>query len=206
MVLKRVFIAEFIERNLRIFLLLMNLQHLFASSHVTVSFDSWNHWLYLEWTGELTLPVMQQACVELAHCFVGHAYPRVLNNNANVAHVEWDVIPWLVQHFFPHMCQVGIEQVAWVHGPTVRGRALADQSLHYLNTKLEVALFSDVEDAVSWLQQTCPEYASGGTLLPRSAVYDAHIVRTVQAFTQELVPTRTVVPEVRHTGQLLQQA
>lgn len=185
----------------------MNLQHLFTSSHVTVSFDSWNHWLYLEWHGELTLPVMQQACLELAHCFVGHAYPRVLNNNANVDHVDWDVTPWLVQHFFPYLCQVGIEQVAWVHGPTVRSRALADQSLGYLHTKLEVALFSEVEGAVSWLQQTCPAFVGGCALLPRSAADDAHSLHTVETFRQELATThRHTALAARHTGELLQQA
>lgn len=168
----------------------MNLQLLCASAHVTVSFDSWNNWLYLEWEGDLTLPAMQQACLELAHCFVGHAYPRVLNNNAHVSSVDWDVIPWLVQHFFPYLRRVGIEQIAWVHGPTVRGQALAEQSLSYLTTQLAVALFRDVEDAVSWLQQTRPAYVSGCALLPRSAAYDAQLVQTVQAFTQELAATR----------------
>ena len=168
----------------------MNLQHLCSAPHVTVYFDSWNNWLYLEWEGELTLPEMQHACLAIAHCFVTHAYPRVLNNNAQITSVEWDVAPWLAQHFFPYLGLAGIEQMAWVHGTSLRGRDMAEYTLSRLSTEVKVAVFGDLEDAVSWLQQSRPEYVSGCALLPRSATKDLALLRTVEAFEQDLEATR----------------
>ena len=170
----------------------MNLQHLCSARHVTVYFDSWNNWLYLEWEGELTLPEVQQACLEIAHCFISHSYPRVLNNNTNLTSVEWDVAPWLVQHFFPYLSLAGVEQVAWVHASSVRGRSLAEYALSRLSAEVAVALFSDLEDAVSWLQNTRPEYTSGCSLLPRPAAPDSKLQQAVQAFEQELAETKAV--------------
>ena len=39
--------------------------------------------------------------------------------------VEWDVAPWLVQHFFPYLRLAGVEQMAWVHASSMRGHNLA---------------------------------------------------------------------------------
>ena len=140
----------------------------------------------------MALPEVQQACLEIAHCFVSHAYPRVLNNNANLVGVEWDVAPWLVQHFSPYLRLAGVEQVAWVHASSVRGRNLAEYALSRLSTQVTVALFGELEDAVSWLQSTRPEHSSGCALLPRQASTNSKLMKVVQAFEHELEATKAV--------------
>lgn len=163
----------------------MNLLPLCAAPHVRVYFDSWNNWLYVEWEGKLTLPVVQYACLEVAECFVQHAYPRVLNSDAQVTSLPWEVGPWLAKHYFPGLKLAGIEQLAWVHAPTMRGRSLAEHVLRQLPT-LNVGLFSDVEQATSWLQQTRPDYTSGCALLPRPTAQEAELQQTVRQFRQSL--------------------
>lgn len=178
----------------------MNLRHLCSAPNVHVYFDSWNNWLYLEWEGELTLPKVQHACLAIAHCFVAHAYPRVFINTTYITRVEWDVAPWLARHFFPYLGLAGVQQLAWVYGPSVRGHELAEHVLRYLGQQVNVALFGDTEDAVSWLQQVRPSYVSGCTLLPRPAQHDLKLVRLVRSFEQELAATRAEAEAVPTAG------
>jgi hypothetical protein len=70
----------------------INLRHLCSTSHVEVSFDTCNNWLYIEWEGDLTLEVVQQACLEIARCYAQHAYARALNSNAQVTSITPDVV------------------------------------------------------------------------------------------------------------------
>ena len=163
----------------------MNLTFLCTAPHVTIYFDSWNNWLYVEWEGALTLAAVQYACLEVAQCFVKHAYPRVLNSNAQVTSMPWDVAPWLARHFFPGLRAAGIEQLAWVHAPSVRGYSMVAQVVQHL-PELNIGLFADIEQATSWLQQTNPAYETGGTMLPRLLAEETLLARTVGHFKQYL--------------------
>ncbi|RZK86990.1 MAG: STAS/SEC14 domain-containing protein, partial [Hymenobacter sp.] len=117
-----------------------------------VYFDSWNDWLYIEWEGEITLPVAQQACVKLAHCVLTRPYARVLNNNSCMTGVGLEVGAWLAYHFMPHLRLAGVKHMAWVCSPTLAGLNLVQTIMSWL-PRLEATTFTDMEDAVHWLQQ-----------------------------------------------------
>ena len=163
----------------------MNLTFLCAAPHVTIYFDSWNNWLYIEWEGTLTLPALQYACLEVAECFVKHAYPRVLNNDSQLDSLPLEAAPWLAKHFFPHLQQAGIKQLAWVHAPTVRGLAHATQLVQQL-PHLDISLFADMEEATTWLQYANPAYAGGHRQLPRPPAEEALLAHAVAQFKQAL--------------------
>lgn len=163
----------------------MNLRHLCSAPHVRVYFDSFNNWLFVEWAGDLTLPAIQYACLQVAQCFIQHSYPRVLNSDAQVTSLPWEAAPWLSRHYFPGLELAGIEQLAWVHAPGVRGRTLAEQVLQQL-PHLNIGLFAEMEEATSWLQQTRPAYVSGCALLPRPAATETQLVQVVTQFKQAL--------------------
>lgn len=133
----------------------MNLLPLGGCPQVSVYFDSWNDWLYVEWEGELTLPVVQRACVELGRCVLTRPYARVLNNNINMSGVGLEVGAWLALHFMPHLPLAGVKHMAWVCSPTLAGLTLVQTIMSWL-PRLEATTFTDVEAAVSWLQQRRP--------------------------------------------------
>lgn len=126
-----------------------------ASPQFTGHFDVKNDWLYLEWEGNLTLPVVKQACLQLAHCVLAHPYARVLNCNTQVTGVDLEVGPWLACHFLPHLRLAGIEQVAWICASTLPGLNMVQTVLSWL-PKLQVTIFTDLEDGVHWLQRYQP--------------------------------------------------
>jgi hypothetical protein len=136
----------------------MNLQHLCSALCAEVYFDKANNWIFVDWVGELTLETVQHTCLGIARCFLDHFYPRVLNSNAQVTSVTWEVSQWLASDFLPALSLTGVEQMAWVVPPSLRARNRILDTVN-LFPHIAISLFDDVEAAVAWLQQTAPTAA-----------------------------------------------
>ena len=165
----------------------MNLKKLREASHVTIYFDSWNNWLYLDWHGELTMPAVQHACLDIARCYLRHSYPRVLNSSTQVTHIDWQVPAWLADQFLPVLRRVGVEQLVWVYGPTLWARDMAHETLNRFPS-LGITLFGDMEEAVAWLQQTQPDYSSGCALPPRSLAASNELAALLNKLAEQVQP------------------
>ena len=164
----------------------MNLEHLCSAQCAEVYFDLDNEWVFVDWMGELTLEAVQHTCLGIAYCFLDRYFPRVLNSNAHVTAVSWDVAPWLSSEYLPALRLTGVEQMAWVVPEDLRAR---NQVLATVNLfpYIAISLFDDVESAVTWLQQTAPEPQQTGCALPgRSHADDLKLRAIVRAFAQRL--------------------
>jgi hypothetical protein len=157
----------------------MKLQLLYRTTCLTVYYDQYNEWLFLDWEGDLTLLLVQEACTALATCFLHRSYSRVLNSNEQVTGIHWDVTKWLITDFMPHLALAGIEYVAWIHSTSLRGQHMVQTVLDWLASP-RLNAFSNAADAVTWLQQLQPsqQYASAQ---PRSPANQARLTREVKA-------------------------
>jgi hypothetical protein len=161
----------------------MHLHLLRRTACLTIYYDQSNDWLFLDWLGDLTLPVVQEACVELANCFLHRPYTRVLNSNEQVTGITWNVAAWLATDFLPYITLAGVEHVAWVYSPLVRGQHLVRTILSRLPNPV-IDAFDNVSDAVVWLQH-CPPTMQG--LVPtRSLANQEKLEQEVQAFLKRL--------------------
>jgi hypothetical protein len=142
----------------------MTLQLLRKTPILALYYDSGNDWLFADWQGELTLATVQEACLELANCVLQRPYARVLNSNAQVTTVQWEVAAWLVEEFMPYLGLAGVEKLAWVCAPNLRSRNVVHTILNRLPL-LQLALFDELDEAVVWLQRN-PEKVSGGASQP----------------------------------------
>ena len=168
----------------------MKLQHLCSALCAEVYFDKTNEWAFIDWAGELTLEAVQHTCLAIARCFLDHYYPRVLNSNAQVTSVSWEVSAWLASEYLPALKLTGIEQMAWVVAPTLRAR---NNILNAINLfpHTAISLFDDVEAAVAWLQQTAPApFSISCAPQGRSYADEFKLRNIVEAFAQrlEIVP------------------
>jgi hypothetical protein len=158
--------------------------HLLATTAcLTIYYDSGNEWLFLDWQGELTLAAVQEACVEVGYCLLQRPYPRVLNSNAQVTNVSLSVAAWLMTELTPHLKLAGVEHLAWVGSPALRGRSVAQLVVDWLGTET-IALFYDLEEAVNWLQHIGPSRLTGHPLPPRLPATQVKLVQVVHRLVQ----------------------
>lgn len=161
----------------------MQLQLLHQTTCLTTYYDQCNDWLFLDWEGELTLPLVQEACNALATCLLARPYARVLNSNEQVTGLVWNVAAWLVTDFLPYLPLAGVEQVAWVYSPMLRGQHLVHTVLRRLPGPA-IDAFANVADAVAWLQRCQP--TPQGRAAMRSPATQAQLAQQVQAVQQRL--------------------
>ncbi|GAB3638257.1 hypothetical protein GCM10027422_38470 [Hymenobacter arcticus] len=162
----------------------MQLQLLHQTTCLAAYYDHSNDWLFLDWAGDVTLPMVQEACVELATCFLHRPYACVLNNNDQVTSVDLNVAVWLATDFLPHMTLAGLEKVAWIRSPSVRGQGMIQTILRLLPGPI-IHDFDNLADAIYWLQRTRPTQRQ--PCIPvRSAATQAKLAQEVRAFLQRL--------------------
>jgi hypothetical protein len=170
----------------------MKLKLLLRTTCLTAYYDQWNEWLFLDWEGELTLPLVQESCAALAPLFLHYTYARVLNNNERVHSIDWNITGWVVANLLPHLTSAGIEYVAWVHSYSLPGQHMVQTILAWLASP-RLNGFTHTVDAVSWLQQRKPVQLSAN--LPRSLATRAaltqdlnKLLRHVEANRQNIQP------------------
>ena len=129
----------------------MSLKIIRANPNLSISYDSQNNWLYLDWCGEQTIDTVREGCLLIAQCFLRQSYGRILNDNTNVTSVTREVFEWLSTEFLPYIHLVQIEYLAWVYPPGMDARSYTDIAL-YKDSSLVVALFDDLASAYSWLR------------------------------------------------------
>lgn len=161
----------------------MRLQLLHHTACLTTYYDQCNDWLYLEWEGDVTLPLVQEACDALATCILQRPYARVLNSNEQVTGITWEVAAWLATDFLPHLTLAGVERVAWVYAPTLRGQHIVYLLLRQLPGPL-IDAFDNVADAVTWLERFRPALRSPAPT--RSPAQQAALQQQIQAMRQRI--------------------
>ncbi len=167
----------------------MNLHPLFQTTCLSAQYDLRNDWLYLDWQGELTLPAVQQACLALASCYLQRPYSHILNSNEQVTGVSWNVAVWLATDFLPHMSLAGIEHVAWIYSPSLRGQNLVHTVLSWLPGSL-ITTFSDVAAAYAWLEHTRAGQPRSYLLPKRLPASQAKLAQEVQTLHQRVAAPR----------------
>jgi hypothetical protein len=168
--------------------------------HAEVYFDKDNDWVFVDWEGDLTLHAVQHTCLEIARCFLDKNYSRVLNSNAQVASVSWEVSKWLGSEFLPALRLTGVEQMAWVAPPALRAYNNVLNTVN-LFPHTAICLFEELDEAVAWLQQTAP-LRLGHERAPSRRLYsdELKLRALVKTFAQRLEVETT--PATKHSGSL----
>jgi len=177
---------------------IMTLRRLYSDAQLSIYFDSSNDWLYVEWAGELTLPVVQEACVRIAQCFLAYPYPRVLNDNTFVTGISWSVAPWLISHFLPHLRLAGVQQLAWVYSPSLPGLHMVQTVVNWL-PHLDIAVFDELEAGAAWLQRARRVAGLAYPYGARPAATQTQLAAVMQGLAQQagmtLVPLAATIGE-----------
>lgn len=163
----------------------MQLQLLCTTSCLSIYYDLSYNWLFLEWSGKLSLPAVQDACVAVVECYLHRNYSRVLNSNLQVKGIGAGVANWLGAEFLPYMAVAGVKQVAWLSGPSSLGHNLAHAIANRV-PGLALNLFDTVEEATAWLQKPPAAQPQGYLLPPQQRATQVRLAQGVQIIRQEV--------------------
>jgi hypothetical protein len=130
---------------------------------------------------------VQLASLELAQCVLERPYVRVLNSNLLATSISWDMAPWLACEVLPYLRLAGIDHLAWVRPQALRGQYMVNALMSRL-PGLAVALFDEMDHAVTWLTRHRPP-ASPTSLPPvHSPSAQAKLTELVHTMTSKLRP------------------
>jgi hypothetical protein len=163
----------------------MQLQFLRDTLCLTIYYDTFHQWLFLDWAGELTLSAVQDAGVAVAECYLHGSYPRVLSSNLQLTEIDSSVGAWLKAEFLPYLTIAGVTQMAWVSAPSVGGRKLT-QTVANRVSGLALNAFETAAEAIAWLQQTPCAQPEDYSLPPRQTGTQALLTQSVQVIRQEM--------------------
>jgi hypothetical protein len=190
----------------RLFILLyylrfMQLHLLRTTSCLSIYYDAYNDWLFLDWAGKLTLPAVQEACVVVAQCYLPRTYSRVLNSNMLVTDSSTEVAIWLGMEFLPYLAMSGVKQVASISASALPGHHLV-QTVRQWVPELLLHFFTTTDDAIAWLQQP-QSSATQGYLLPQpQAATQSQLVQGMQQLRQQVQQRRQKVAKQPAHAQL----
>jgi hypothetical protein len=135
------------------------MHELYTDSHLTISFDVSNDWLYVDWEAEQTEESVRAGCLVMLELVKQHLVQRVLNDNRKVQSMWSDVAEWGGTVWFPAMADAGVEYFAWIYSPHLYSRLSTDLTLQY--TQRPVVLpFEDHDTAARWLRAIAASHAS----------------------------------------------
>jgi hypothetical protein len=190
----------------RLFILLydlrfMQLQLFRTTSCLSIYYDAYHDWLFLDWAGKLTLPAVQEACVVLAQCYLQRAYSRVLSSNMLVTGSCTEVATWLGMEFLPYLAVSGVKHVASISAPALPDRHLV-QTVRQWVPELLLHFFTTTDEAIAWLQQTHSSPTEGNRVPQPQAVTQGQLVQGMQQLRQQVQQRRQKVTKQPAHAQL----
>ncbi|QJX46317.1 hypothetical protein HMJ29_04945 [Hymenobacter taeanensis] len=121
-----------------------------------IQYDDQHGWLYAQWYGEMTKPVVVEGCRLLLEYQRLHGTSKLLSDNVLISRPWPEGITWGTREWLPAMAEAGLRYLAWVYSPHLLSRMIFDQSQLDVMFPMAAA-FDDVAQAVEWLQNQQPE-------------------------------------------------
>jgi hypothetical protein len=163
----------------------MQLKLLNTTSCLSIYYDSYHNWLFLDWAGNLTLSAVQDAGIAVAQCYLQHTYTQVLSSNLQVTSSSEHVATWLGIEFLPYLAMTGVKHVASISAPSLLSRHLG-QTIRQWVPGLVLNFFSTTEEAIAWLQQTHLLQAESYLLSQQQVATQVQLVQGMQPLQQQM--------------------
>ena len=121
--------------------------------HLSLYFDEERQWLYANWKGDQNYETVQDGGLKILQQVAHTRTRKILNDNREVSSAWSDAANEGGQVWFPALAAAGVEYFAWVYSKHAFSRLSADIALGYVQEGPEIAVFDNIEDAESWLEE-----------------------------------------------------
>lgn len=130
----------------------MALSTLYTSNNTAISYDTQNHWLYVEWKGIITDVAIKKGCKRIVQYILELKCYKLLNDNTLATAIQSSSCEWAANTWLPLAQAAGLQYFAWVYSTNLVCRQWADRTISYCSSP-HVAAFEDIATAYTWLQE-----------------------------------------------------
>jgi hypothetical protein len=123
---------------------------LLATPTITVSYDTTNKWLYIQWQGLHTDESVRISSEHVFTCLATYPCVKILSDHSLLLG-DWQAcITSVVQQNFERLAAHGVFYVAWVHSFEYSDCIAMERVVRHVTQPI-VGLFDDVASAYDWL-------------------------------------------------------
>ena len=119
---------------------------------VTVSWDSRNKWISVDWRNSPSAETVRKGCDEIFALLVRQKATAVLNDNSRVTGSWVGASNWVAEEWFPRMIARGLKKFAWIESPTSTLSVISAKRSVRRNQAGVIRLFQDGLEAEKWLR------------------------------------------------------
>jgi hypothetical protein len=117
---------------------------------VSISFDTVNEWLYVEWRGYFEEVSALAGCAEILRCLQLKRCTKMLVDSSQVTTSWGKMAEWVGEKHFQELADAGLECMGWVYSAHWQVRESIDHALQHVS-RPTVVMFDDVATAYEWL-------------------------------------------------------
>ena len=128
------------------------LQSALGRPYIVVEPDPQNHWVAVEWKGYLTSDSVKTGAAAYTTTLAELGYRCVLNDTRAVLGPWEHSMDWVINTWAPDAAQAGLRYFAMITTPESMADASAATFYQQL-TAFKAEVFSDLEEAKTWLRQ-----------------------------------------------------
>jgi hypothetical protein len=125
---------------------------LYSTPSLSISYDTANEWLYVEWKGHHDAQSAQTGGELVLHYLQVHPCHKMLNDNSQVTSNWEEGARWVGSQYYMLLAGHGMRFVAWVCPPHWSARRSMEIAMQFV-TKPVVILFDDVASGYDWLSR-----------------------------------------------------
>jgi hypothetical protein len=119
---------------------------------VTVSWDSRNKWISVDWRNSPSSETVRKGCDEIFTLLVRQKATAVLNDNSRVTGSWVGASSWVAEEWFPRMIARGLKKFAWIDSPASSLSVISAKKSVRRNQSGVIRLFQDGLEAEKWLR------------------------------------------------------
>jgi len=128
------------------------MEPLYSTSGLSISFDTPNEWLYVEWKGSHDAHSAQTGGQQVLRHLQTRPCYKMLNDNTLVTSDWEEGARWVGSEYYTLLAGHGMRYVAWVCPPNWAARRSMEIAMQFV-TRPVVILFDDLASAYEWLER-----------------------------------------------------
>ncbi|QJX48766.1 STAS/SEC14 domain-containing protein [Hymenobacter taeanensis] len=125
----------------------------FGKVYLTIEYDAANRWVYNNWIGYQTFTGIIAGADACLFPLSENKCAYLLNDNRQVLGPWNHAVEWIATQWAPRAIEQGLTHFAHIVSPESMAAQSAESMFLGIGQRLEMRMFSDIEQAKAWLRE-----------------------------------------------------